>query len=58
MIIQQQSLPPPQLLPPKHEPLPPQQQRRRMIQIIELHPFSDEHPQFVAAKSLISDLQK
>ena len=30
-----------------------------MIQIIELHPhpLSDEHPQFVAAKSLISDLQ-
>lgn len=30
-----------------------------MIQIIELHPhpLSDGHPQFVAVKSLISDLQ-
>ena len=30
-----------------------------MIQIIELHPhpLSVEHPQFVAVKSLISDLQ-
>lgn len=47
--------------PLKFIPLPPQQQKRRMIiQIIELHPhpFISLHPQFVAAKSLIRDLQK
>ena len=59
---QQQSFPPPlhphPLLFPQKDPFP-QQERRRMIQIIELHPhpLSVEHPQFVAVKSLISDLQ-
>lgn len=44
----------------KKEPLfPPQQDSRRRIQIMELHPHPlSLHPQFVAAKSLISDLQK
>ena len=61
-ISQQQSFPPPlhphPLLFPQKDPFP-QQERRRMIQIIELHPhpLSVEHPQFVAVKSLISDLQ-
>lgn len=62
MIIQQQLFPPPHPLPPKmEEPSPhPQQERSRIIQIMELHPHplsDDGHPQFVAAKSLISDLQ-
>ena len=47
--------PPPQLPP---NPLPLQQQSNKIIQIIELHPLSLPHPQFVAAKSLIRDLQK
>lgn len=57
MIIQQLSFPHPPPLPMK-EPLPPllQQHNNKMIQIIEPHPLS-LHPQFVAAKSLISDLQ-
>ena len=53
----------PQLFPPpkKEEPFPQKQERRRIIQIMlqELHPLSFVlHPQFVAAKSLICDLQK
>jgi len=56
MIIQQQLSPPkPQPLPkPLPQPLP-QQDRRRRIQIQENPLFpSHPHPQFVAAKSLIS----
>ena len=59
MIIRQLqlSLPPHPLL-LNMEPLE-QQDNKRMIQIMELHPHSFSwHPQFVAAKSLISDLQK
>ena len=44
---------------PKKEELPPLQQheRSKIIQIIELQLFPSLHPQFVAAKSLICDLQ-
>ncbi len=57
MIRQQLSFPPHPLL-LKNEPLE-QQDNKRIIQIIELHPHPlSLHPQFVAAKSLISDLQK
>jgi hypothetical protein len=62
MMIQQQLSPPllKRLVPFPHpfpNPLPLQQQSsNRMIQIMELHPPS-LHPQFVAAKSLIGDLQ-
>ena len=56
MIRKQLSFPP-QPEPPKPEPpLPQQQHNKRMIQIMELQLLS-LHPQFVAAKSLISDLQ-
>ncbi len=58
MIIQQQLSPPPKPLRPLPQPLPqpfPQQARRRRIQIQEIPLFpSHPHPQFVAAKSLIS----
>ena len=60
--LKRRNVPPPlhphPLLFPQKDPFP-QQERRRMIQIIELHPhpLSVEHPQFVAVKSLISDLQ-
>lgn len=61
MIRQQLSFPPhppPHPLLLKNEPLE-QQDNKRIIQIIELHPHPlSLHPQFVAAKSLISDLQK
>jgi hypothetical protein len=59
IIIQQQLLllSPQPPFPLKSEVPPPQQQERsRMIQIRLLHPLSELHPQFVAAKSLISDL--
>ena len=54
------SLPPqPQLLFEKELPLLPQQHNKRIIQIIEFpHPHPSLHPQFVAVKSLISDLLK
>jgi hypothetical protein len=65
MIIQQQLPPfsPPlnKLVPfpqPFPQPFPLQQLRSRMIQIKELHPHPPSlHPQFVAAKSLMCDLQ-
>jgi hypothetical protein len=59
MMIQQLELSPPQppLLLNREVPLPQQQERSKMIQIRLLHPLSELHPQFVAAKSLISDLQ-
>jgi hypothetical protein len=58
MIQQQLSFPFSRLVPlPQPFPFPLQKQdNKRMIQIMELHPLS-LHPQFVAAKSLISDLQ-
>jgi hypothetical protein len=50
--------PPHPLLLLKKVPLPEQQESKRMIQIMELHPHPlSLHPQLVAAKSLISDLQ-
>ena len=56
-------LPLPQLFPPKKEPplpFPQQQHSNRIIHKIEEHPHPLSvllHEQFVAAKSLISDLQ-
>lgn len=66
-MIQRQLFPPsqPQPLFEKEELPLPQQHNRRIIQIIELpfpkpkllpHPQVSLHPQFVAVKSLISDL--
>ena len=64
-MIQMQLLLPPQLSLPHPSPLPfPQQQKSkiRMMSQEQLfplpHPPSHPHPQFVAAKSLISDLLK
>lgn len=50
--------PHPSLLLENSPPPLPQQLNRMMIQIMELHPPPSLHPQFVAAKSLISDLLK
>lgn len=60
-MIHRQLLSPPQplLLKKPELPLLPQQHNRRIIQIIEFpHPHPSLHPQFVAVKSLISDLLK
>ncbi len=49
----------PQPFPEKNElPFPPHTQSKRIIQMMEEHPLSPLHPheQFVADKSLISDL--
>jgi hypothetical protein len=60
-MIRQQLLPEsPHPFPPKRAgelPPPQQQARSKMIQIKDEHPLSELHPQFVAAKSLIGDLQ-
>ena len=65
-MIHRQLLSPPQplLLKKPEFPLPQQQLNRIIIQIMEPHPFPRPkpppslHPQFVAVKSLISDLLK
>lgn len=56
--IMELSFPQPQPPPLNPPPLPQQHSKRRIIQIHELFPPSHPpHPQFVAAKSLIGNLQ-